>query len=204
MKTLLSAVVLATLSIAAAPVFAQEPAGNQIVVDARFAEQYGVDVPLPFEITIPLIEGQNVYYKPAPGGTGILKVTFTTAEDQVRSNIQMIPLTIDMAPIEERIQAARGLLQQALETSIPDLERSEVLIIQQFEMGPYTAAEVVAKYDGGDNGLIIFRAVVIPDPNSVNGLLVTMHTVVKNNEMAVITDILEFEAAQALNSIRFR
>jgi len=173
------------------------------VVGEAFAERYGVAVPLPFEIVIPSIDGQNVYYDPAPGGTGILKVTFTTSDDQVRSNIQIVPFTIDMLEVEERLQALRSLLQQALDTSIPDPDRSEVMIVQTFEMGPYPAIEVVAKYDGGDDGLVIFRAVAIPDPNSINGLMVIMNTVAKNNEMSVITDILEFEAAKALNSIRF-
>jgi hypothetical protein len=178
--------------------------GKRIVVDAAFAEQYGVAVPLPFEIIIPTIEGQNVYYDPAPGGDGILKVTFATSEDKVRSNIQIVPFTLGMAEPEARLQNARSLLQQALEVSIPDLDRAEVLIVQSFEMGPYPAIEVVAKYDGGADGLVILRVVAIPDPNSVNGLLVVMNTLVANNEMSTVTDILEFEAAKAMNSIRFQ
>lgn len=178
--------------------------GKKIVVDSSFAEQYGVEVPLPFEIIIPTIDGQNVYYDPAPGGSGILKVTFATSEDKVRSNIQIVPFTLGMAESDARLQAARGLLQQALETSIPNLERSEVLVLQSFEVGPYPAIEVVAKYDGGADGLVILRVVAIPDPNSINGLMVVMNTLVDNNEMSKVSDILEFEAAQALNSIRFR
>jgi len=218
MKPIFNALAASLFSLTCAPVLAQESGasvnispltieglsiGKKIVVGAAFAERFGVAVPLPFEIVIPTIEGQNIYYDPAPGGNGILKVTFTTSEDQVRSNIQIVPFTIDMIPVEDRLQALRSLLQQALDTSIPDPDRAEVLIVQTFEMGPYPAIEAVAKYDGGDDGLIILRVVAIPDPESVNGLMVIMNTVAKNNEMSVITDILEFEAAKALNSIRF-
>ncbi len=178
--------------------------GRRLVVDDAFAAKYNIAVPRAFEIVYPTSDDRKMFFDPAPGGTGIVKVTFTTLEEQVRSNIQIVPFTLDMAPMEDRLQGARNLLQQALETSIPDLERSEVLVLQTFEVGPYAAIEVVAKYDGGADGLIILRVVAIPDPDSVNGLLVVMNTVVKNNEMEQIVDILEFEAAQALNSIRFR
>jgi len=109
-----------------------------------------------------------------------------------------------MGTVEDRLQGARAILQQALETSIPDLDRSEVMVLQTFDVGPYPAIEVVASYDGGADGLIILRVVAIPDPASENGLLVVMNTVVKNNQMQQITDILEFEAARALNAIRIR
>lgn len=178
--------------------------GNRYLLDQGFAQEHNIPVPAPFAFIAPTDDDQRLYVQPAPGGTGIIKVSFTSLADEVRSNLQFIPITIGEGPIEARLNGLRGILEQAINMSVPDLERADLLAVQNTEIGANPAIEALVRYDGGADGLVILRVVAIPNPQGVDGILAIINALVKNTGMQSANGIYEVNGSRALGTFRFQ
>lgn len=178
--------------------------GNRYLVDQSFAQEHNINVPAPFAFIAPTDDDQRLYVQPAPGGTGIIKLSFTTLADEVRSNVQFIPITIGEGKIEERLNGLRGILEQAINMSVPNLERADLLAVQNTEIGPYPAIEALVRYDGGDDGVVVLRVVAIPNPQGVDGMLAIINGLVKNTGMQNASDVYAVNGSRALGTFRFQ
>lgn len=164
--------------------------GNRYVIDAAFSEQHNIPVPAPFEFIAPTADDHRIYTQPAPGGSGLFKLTFTTLEDQIKSNIQFVPMTVDMGPVETRLNSLQKLLQQAFIASVTDPDRAEINVTQRTQIGQYPAIESIGRYDGGADGLVMLQVVVIPNLDGVNGIVVIINGLTKNVPMEFVAGIL--------------
>ena len=178
--------------------------GKRFVFDQAFAQKHNVPVPAPFQFIAPTSDDHKIFVLPAPGGTGIFKVTFTTLEKQVKSNLQFVPLTVDEGEIEDRLKSLQKLLKQAFIASVPDPKRAEINVTRATKIGRYPALEAIGRYDGGDDGVVVLRVVAIPDPDSVNGLVAIINGLIKNTGMKSVGDILNTDASRALGTFQFK
>ena len=215
MKTLSFAAILATGIAGAA--FAQNASvkiaplsveglviGQEIKVDADFVAKYGVTAPVPFSFTVPTNEGQNIFFLPAPGGAGIVKVTFATPDKRVKSNLQFVHMTSPQLAPDERLTFLDDIAMQAFVASVPDPDRASIDVSRHIETGPYPAVEMIGRYDGGDDGIVALRIVAIPDPDSENGVVAIINALPKNVAIESVGDILKTDASRALGTFRFR
>lgn len=178
--------------------------GTRYEIGAEFAAEHTIEVPVAFEFIAPTSKKHLVGTKPAPGGTGIFKVFFVTLEKQVKSNIQFVPMTVNLAPIEVRLNTLKKMLREAFIASVPDTNRAEINVTRLTEVGPYPAIEMIGKYDGGADGIIALRIVAIPNPGSKHGMLAIINGVPKNTGMKVVGDIVNLDASRALGTFRFK
>ncbi len=178
--------------------------GNRHVFDADFAAEHSIAVPVPFEFIAPTSDAHLNYIQPAPGGTGIFKVFFTTLEKQVRSNLQFVPITIEQGSVDERLKALESILHQAFRASVPDIDNARINAVRNTEIGKYPAVEMFGNYDSPTDGTVIIRIVAIPDPASGNGILAIINALPKNFPMTKVEDILGTLSSRGLGTFRFR
>ncbi|MFT4715523.1 MAG: hypothetical protein ACI861_001756 [Paracoccaceae bacterium] len=177
--------------------------GTRYKVGADFAAQHDIAVPAPFEFIAPTSKTHLVGTQPAPGGTGIFKVFFVTLDKQMKSNLQFVPMTVEMGPIDERLKSLQGLLKNAFVASVPDPNRAEINVTRATQVGPYAAIEMIGKYDGGADGIVALRIVAIPNPDGVHGILAIINGVPKNTGIQSVGEIVNLDASRALGTFRF-
>jgi len=178
--------------------------GETYVFDNRFAQKYEVAVPAPFRISIPSGPDHEIFVAPAPGGTGIVKAFFLNADEQVRSNIQFLPMTIDKAEPAQRLEWARPLLQQVFNNEVPEGVQNAVDGVRVIEGGTYPAIELVGRYDGGDAGVVILRIVAIPKPDSEDGIIAVILGSAQVLGIKDVVGIYTTLASQTLDSFHFQ
>jgi hypothetical protein len=178
--------------------------GTRYEFGAEFAAEHNIPVPVPFEFIAPTSKNHLVGTQPAPGGTGIFKAHFVTLDKQVKSNIQFVPMKVGMASIEVRLNTLKGMLKDAFVASVPDPNRAEINVIRATEIGPYPAIEMIGKYDGGADGVVVLRIVAIPNPDSEHGMLAIINGLPKNTGMKSVGDIVHWDASRALGTFRFK
>ncbi len=182
--------------------------GRRVVVDDKFAQEHNIAVAVPFAFTVPTDGGGATADVPAPGGDAIIKVYFATSADedrQLKSSIILVPLTVPMGPADDRLAQLQELAKQVFTVSIPDLDKADLAGMRKTMVGPYPALEAVGKYLGaGEDGLVIRRAVLIPDPKSNNGLIAVIDALVKTTGMQGYEDIMKVDASRALGTLRFQ
>lgn len=177
--------------------------GSRYVIDQAFAEKFNIAVPVPFSFVAPRNEAQKIYRKEAPGGSGIIKLFFTTQDDQVQSHIQFVPFTIDQMPVDKRLGALQGLVKKAFLSSIKDQDAARVNQFQKINIGKQPALEMIGNYKDPADGTLVRRIVAIPDPDSRNGVMVIIVGLAKNLKMKKAEDILAVSASRALGTFRF-
>lgn len=178
--------------------------GNRHVFDADFAAEHGVAVPAPFNFIAPTSKEHLNFIKPAPGGIGIFKIFFTTLDKAVKSNLQFVPLRVDMGPVDQRLKIMQNILRKGFISSVPDPDRAEISLTRATKVGPYDALELIGRYDGGADGVIVLRVVGILNPDGENGLFVIINAVIKDTEMKSVEDVLKTDASRALGTMRFQ
>ena len=178
--------------------------GKRYVFNAEFAAEHKIPVPAPFQFIAPTSDTHLNFIKPAPGGTGIFKIFFTTLEKSVKSNLQFVPITIAEGETDTRLEALQGLLKQAFVGAIPDKDRAEINTVRKTKVGSYPAIEMIGRYDGGADGVVVLRIVAIPDPKSEHGVLAIINALVKNVPMKAVSDILKTDASRALTTFRYQ
>ena len=177
--------------------------GNSYEFDADFAAEHNIAVPAPFGFIAPTSDETRIYTQPAPGGTGIFKVHFTTLQDQVKSNLQFVPMTVTNSSEQAQLDGLQTLLQQAFTASIPNPDRAELSVVQVTHIGPYRAVEAIGRYDGGADGIVVLRVVAIPNPEGVDGIVAIINALANNEPMQEVNDVLNVDASRALSTFRF-
>ena len=178
--------------------------GTRYEFNPAYAEKYDVKVPAAFSFIAPTSDEHMNFVKPAPGGVGIFKIFFTTTEKQVKSNLQFVPFTVAMGPVDERLDSLKVQLNNAFVASVPDPDRSEINAMRKTEIGPYPAIEVFGRYDAGEDGIVVLRITAIPHPENENGVVAIINGLTKNFPMQKVGDVLNTDASKALTTFRFQ
>jgi hypothetical protein len=177
--------------------------GTSYTIDQSFAAKYSVAVPANFKFSAPKSGKFLTIAKAAPGGTGIVKIFFTTPDKDVISNIQFIPLAVDMGDEGDRMVALEKVVKDVFIKMVPSADRAEISVVQSTKVGPYSALEALGRYDGGELGVVILRVVAVLNPDSENGLLAVINAIPKHVEMQAVGDILKTRASVTLDKLQF-
>lgn len=172
-------------------------------IDAEFSAQHGVAVPVPFHFTIPTDRTQNIKVLPAPGGTGLFKISFATPDDQLRSNLQFVPFTLGQGTDEERLNGMVRIAQQAFQNSVTDPERAEINVTRKTEIGPYPAVEAIGRYAEADDRLVALRVVVLIETGKGDGLVAIINALPSVTGMTSVGEIVHVDGSRALGTLRF-
>lgn len=178
--------------------------GNRNVFDAAFASKYNIAVPAPFEFIAPTSDKHLNFIKPAPGGTGIFKVFFTTLEKQVKSNLQFVPIMVAEGETSKRLESLQSLLKKALVASVPDANNARINIVQNIMVGKYPAIEMLGNYKTEQDGPVVIRLVAIPNPDGIHEILAIINGLAKNMSMTQVSDIMKTDSSRALGTFRFK
>ena len=127
--------------------------GRRYVIDAAYSEKNGRRVPAPFEFIGPTASDQQIYsITKNLTGTGIVKLFFTTMKKEVKSDIQFVPMKVDMAPVDQRLKALENVLRKAFAQSVPDTKKAKINGIQNTKVGKYPAIEAIGQYVDAKEG----------------------------------------------------
>lgn len=215
----LKAILISTLAAISTPAVAQEDGatvefnaltatglvvGKRVVVDAAFGVEHNINVPAAFNFIAPTGDDHLLFGLPAPGGTGLYKVFFATLTEESTSNIQFIPFTVGMGPIEERLNSLPALLKNAFISSVEDTEQAAINVTRAIEVGPYPAVEMLGNYRSEEFGIVVLRIVAIPAPDSENGMIAIINGITKNFPMESVEDVLNTNASRALGTFKFQ
>jgi len=216
---ILKPILILTLAVISAPTIAQESGatvefnaltatglvvGKRVVVDAAFGIEHDINVAAAFTFIAPTGDDHLLYGLPAPGGTGLYKVFFATLAEQPTSNIQFIPFTVAMAPVEERLNTLPPLLKNAFISSVEDTEQAAINVTRAVEIGPYSAIEMLGNYKTDKFGVVVLRIVAILNPDSENGMIAIINGMTKNFPMESVEGIVRTNASRALGTFRFQ
>lgn len=172
-------------------------------IDAGFAAEHGVAVPRPFHFTIPTDRTKNIKVLPAPGGTGIFKVSFATEGNQLRSNLQFIPFTLGQGTDEERLNGMARVVQQVFGDAVVDPNRAEINVTRPTEVGPYKAVEAIGRYAEVDDTMVALRVVAVIEEGAGDGLIAIINALPKTTGMTEVGDIIYVDGSRALGTMRF-
>ena len=179
--------------------------GQRYVIDAAYAEKYGREVLAPFEFIGPTAPDQMIYsLTDKLDGTGMIKLFFTTKDKEVKSDIQFVPMTVDMAPIEKRLKALENVVRKAFAQSVPDTKKAKINGMQNTKVGKYPAIEAIGQYVDPKQGIAVLRIVAIPNPESKDGVLVVINGWPKHIKLEKVSDILKTEASRALGTFKYQ
>ena len=217
--TLAKSILVAAITIISTPAFAQDSGatvefnalnatglvvGKRVVVDAEFGAEHGLDVPAAFNFIAPTGDDHLLFGLPAPGGTGLYKVFFATKAEESTSNIQFIPFTVGMGPIDERLEALPDLLRSAFIASVEDTEQAAINVTRAVQIGPYPAVEMLGNYKSEEFGVVVLRIVAIPNPDSKHGMIAIINGITKYYPMETVEDIMGTNASRALTTFKFQ
>jgi len=177
--------------------------GQEIKVDADFVAKYGVTAPVPFSFTVPTNEGQNIFFLPAPGGAGIVKVTFATPDEKVKSNLQFVHMTSPQLAPDERLKFLEDIAMQAFVASVPDPDRASIDVSRHIEIGVYPAVEMIGLYWDEKYGRIIIRVVGIFAPSGNRVLIAKSRTVVAGMPVPGVNEMNGTFVGRILESVKF-
>ncbi len=177
--------------------------GNKHQIDQEFSQKFGVAVPVPFSFIAPRSGEQKIYVKEAPGGDAMIKLFFTTQQDQVQSHIQFVPFTADLMEVEARLSGLQQMVKTAFLSSVQNNDSAKVNLFRRTDIGTYPAIEMIGNYPDPADGVIVRRIVAIPHPSSENGLIVIINALSKNLAMQQAEDVLNTSASRALGTFRF-
>lgn len=177
--------------------------GKRMSFGADFAAKHSISVPIPFSFTIPTDRTKTIRVEPAPGGSGIYKVNFATDDVQLKSSLQLVPITIPMGDEAARKQHLTKIANQAFGVSVIDPDKAQIDAVRPTEIGPYLAIEALGRYDGGADGIVALRVVAIVGPDSEHGLVGIINALPKNAGMKKVADIMLVDGSRALGTLRF-
>ena len=177
--------------------------GKRHVVDQEFAQANNIAVPVGYSFISPRNKKQLVFIKNAPGGTASMKLFFADLEEQVRSHLQFIPFTVDMAEPEIRVKWLKPLIINIFRQQAKDGEQPLLNELRMTRIGKYPALELIGNCQTQADGTIVMRVVAIPHPAGRDGVMMVIGGVANRLGMKKVEDIYLTSASRAVGTFRF-
>ncbi|MCC2095522.1 MAG: hypothetical protein KDJ29_01440, partial [Hyphomicrobiales bacterium] len=152
-----------------------------IRVDKVFGKKFGAEVEAPFEISIPVSPDLQELANPAPKpGTALLKVNFATKDNRLVENIQFQPMSLRLAPQEQRLKIlARFLAVQVFPQAVKGAVNSRRLGVRKVVINGIASAELLGFWESPSEGRMLLRIVGIPHPKRATGIFAVANIVAK-------------------------
>lgn len=141
--------------------------------DARYTERFGIEVPVPFSVSVPERTDVVLIADGEPDGGAFVKFTFAidTEPRQFLENIQVVTASIPMAeeteePLRTRVAIAAQVLQERLfPRAVEGFEESRVLAVEQIDFGDVTGVHLVGTYTDPLTGPMLLRLTAMLHPD---------------------------------------
>lgn len=140
--------------------------------DEGYQEQYGVEVPVPFSISVPNQQEIELIADGQPEGGAFARFTFVTGDPrQFVENIQIVTATIPMLDDQADPQAARVEMSAALlrdrvfPVAVQGFEGGEILAIEAYEFDGYLGVHLIGRYTDPAIGPMLLRLTAHPNPD---------------------------------------
>jgi hypothetical protein len=149
-----------------------DAATNRVFLfDDGYAQQYAIEVPVPFSLSVPNQDQVALIADGQPDGGAIVALTFATGEPrQFVENIQVVSATIPMAeevedPQGARLQLSASLLQeQVFPVAVQGFDDAEILAIEVFEFAGHMGVHLIGRYTDAAIGPMLLRLTAHPNP----------------------------------------
>lgn len=178
--------------------------------DDGYTQQYGIDVPVPFSLSVPDRDQIDLIADGQPDGGAFVKFTFATGEPrQFVENIQVVTATIPMVeeaedPQATRLQLSANLLQERVfPVAVQGFENAEILAIEAFEFEGYVGVHLVGTYTDPTIGPMLLRLTAHPNPTRPESYLTVANI---NLALVPVTDgdtLRRSLSSQVANSLTF-
>ena len=139
--------------------------------DEGYAQQYEIEVPVPFSLSVPNQDQIELIADGRPDGGAFVKFTFATGEPrQFVENIQVVTATIPMGegtedPAAARLQLSASLLQERVfPVAVQGFDNAEILAIEVFEFEGYAGVHLIGRYTDPAIGPMLLRLTAHPNP----------------------------------------
>lgn len=147
-------------------------ANRVFLFDQVYADQYGIDVPTPFTVAVPIQDRIEMIPDGQPDGGAFVRFTFTTGDPrQFVENIQIVTATLPFQPEANDPDAARLDLSVAVlrdrifPAAVQGYEDAQVLAIEIFEFEGYTGVHLIGRYTDPAIGPMLLRLTAHPNPD---------------------------------------
>jgi len=145
--------------------------------DDSYTERFGIDVSVPFSVSVPDRDGVELIADGQPDGGAFVKFTFATDTEprQFLENIQVVTASVPMAETAEdpaltRIQiAARALQEQIFPQAVAGFDDPQILAIEQIDFGDVTGVHLVGTYGDPAVGPMMVRLTMMLHPDRPEG-----------------------------------
>jgi hypothetical protein len=145
--------------------------------DDSYTEEFGIDVSVPFSVSVPDRDGVVLIADGQPDGGAFVKFTFATETEprQFLENIQVVTASVPMAettedPATTRIQiAARALQEQIFPQAVAGFDDPRILAIEQIDFGDVTGVHLVGTYGDPAIGPMMVRLTMMLNPDRPEG-----------------------------------
>ena len=141
--------------------------------DARYTERFGIEVPVPFSVSVPERGDVALIADGQPDGGAFVKFTFATDTEprQFLENIQVVTVSIPMAeeaeePLRTRVAIAAQVLQERLyPRAVEGFEEPRMLAVEQIDFGDVTGVHLIATYTDPAIGPMLLRLTAMLHPD---------------------------------------
>lgn len=171
---------------------------------AKFSAEHNIAVPASFGFTIPTDRTKNIKVLPKPGGDAIYKVSFASADNKLRSNLQFVPFTLKDGPENERMNALAGLAKMAFRFAVINPDKADINVVRPTKIRSYQAVEAIGRYDDGQGSIVALRVVAVIKASSNKGLFGVIHALPETTGMKEVGDILLTDGSRALGTLKFK
>mgnify|MGYP000144408327 CR=1 FL=1 len=142
--------------------------------DEAYTSKYGIPVPTPFSISVPIRSDVKMIADGKPDDGGFAKFTFAV-EDQgnliLLENIKIVKATVPIPtdaenPEAVRIQIAAKLLQeQAFPSAVKGFQSPEILALEKYEFDNSRGVQLIGRYVDPSIGPMLLRLTINLNPD---------------------------------------
>lgn len=160
--------------------------------DEAYTEKYGIPVPVPFQVQIPIRDDIELIADGKPAG-GIVKFTFATKDAAGRKfveNVHIIDATFPIPtgvenPVQARLQeTGRALVQSGLPSALKGFADVKLIGTRETLINGIPAVELVATYTDPSTGPMALQMMGLPHPDRAESYFV-LHNI--NRSLVPIT-----------------
>lgn len=179
--------------------------------DAAYTEKFGIPVPAPFRVEIPIHDEVELIADGKPDG-GFVKFTFATREQTRRfiENFHVVDMTIGMSadaadPLAARLQTlAQVVEKQALPMATQGFSDVRMIGIRRNDFNGVPSVELVATYTDPSVGPMVLQLAGLLNPDAPESYLVVHNLSLTTVPMASLDELPQSLGGRVLASFEYR
>ncbi len=153
--------------------------------DEEYASKYGITVPIPFSISVPIRSDVKMIADGKPDDGGFAKFTFAVEDDGnlvFLENIKLVSATIPIPadvddPEAVRMQIAAKLLrEQAFPSAVKGFQNPEILALEKYEFDNSRGVQLIGLYVDPSIGSMLLRMTINLNPKHPVSYLTVANT----------------------------